>query len=160
MSPNNPDIAFKTLARVLVERVGGLDAAAACTRVRRAQLGNYQNPQQDDAFMPVDVLARLELVAGEPLLTRELATRAGCALVPVEPVREGELAALLARVGAESGAVFTAYAEALSDNGRVDAQERSAIARELQDLIRAATAALGHLQSSPAPVGQGDRGAA
>lgn len=146
MSPNNPDLSFKTLARVLVERVGGLEAAAACTRVRRAQLGNYQSPNADEAFMPVDVVARLEHVAGEPLITQYLANRAGYAIIPVEPVAEGELAALLARVGAESGAVFTAYAEAMAGDGKVDEAERAAIARELGDLIRAATMALGHLR--------------
>jgi hypothetical protein len=160
MSPTDPNRALKVLTRELVERAGGLDAAGVCTRVKKSSLSNYANVHQPDAFVPVDVVARLEEIAGEPLLTRELARRAKCALVPIEPVTDGELSLLLARVGAESGAVFSAYAEAMSDDGRVDAPERADIARELSDLIRAATAALGHLQAPPASVGQGDRSAA
>ncbi|MBP0493047.1 phage regulatory CII family protein [Pararoseomonas indoligenes] len=152
MSPSSPDLAFKTLVRALVERVGGLDAAAACTRVRRAQLSNYQSLNVDDAFVPVDVIWRLERIAGEPLITQELANRAGYTIVAVEPIAEGELAALLAKVGAESGHVFSAFAEAMADDGQVNAQERGEIARELQDLIRAASRALGHLQAPLAPV--------
>lgn len=37
------DRAWKTLARALIERVGGIDAAASVTRVGRAQLSNYQS---------------------------------------------------------------------------------------------------------------------
>jgi predicted transcriptional regulator len=160
MSPNDPNRGLKVLTRELVERAGGLDAAGVCTRVKKSSLSNYANVHLPETFVPVDVVARLEEIAGEPLVTRELARRARCALVPIEPVTEGELASLLARVGAESGAVFAAYADAVADDGRVDAPERAGIARELSDLVRAATAALGHLQASPAPVAHGERGTA
>jgi hypothetical protein len=147
----DPNAGLKSIFAHLLHRVGGLDAAATCTRVKRAQLGNYGNLNVADIFAPVDVVVTLEDLVGEPLLTQEMARRAGYAMVPVEPVAEGELAALLAKVGAESGAVFAAYGDALAD-GRVDAPERARIARELQDLIRAAHAALGILAPGPTPV--------
>ena len=146
------DRALKTLFRELVDRAGGVDAAAACTRVARASLSNYGNPHHP-SFAPIDVVARLETLVGEPLITTCLARRAHCALVPVEPVREGDLSMLLAHVGRESGEVFQAYGEALANDGQVCAEERAEISRRLADLARAAHAAMGHLNTTPlAPV--------
>ncbi|NKE43403.1 hypothetical protein HB662_01340 [Roseomonas frigidaquae] len=142
-APARADMAFKALARTLIEAVGGLDAAAAATRVGKTQLGYYQSPHHDQ-FMPADVVARLELLAGDPILTAELARRAGCRLVPVEPITGTQLGALLAHLGSEVGTVFAAYADAWRD-GTITLEEKAGIQRNLQSLIRAATNADAHL---------------
>ena len=133
------DMAFKSLALALIEAAGGLHAAAAATRVGKTSLGNYQH-RFVDQFMPVDVVARLEALAPEPLITAELARRAGYVLVPVAPALGGALHIEMARLGAKVGVVFSAYAEALRD-GRVTPAEAAEMARELGDVIRVATAA-------------------
>lgn len=143
-APRAPaDAAFKALARTLIDAVGGLDAAAAATRVGKSQLGNYQSPHHEQ-FMPVDVVARLELLGGEPLITAELARRAGCRLVPVQAISGGQLGALLAHLGSEVGDMFATYATAWRD-GRISRDEMAAIQRDLQSLIRAASNADAHL---------------
>lgn len=152
MSPTDPNRGLKVLTRELLDRAGGLDAAAVCVRVKKTSLSNYANVHQPEAFAPIDVVARLEEVAGEPLVTAELARRAGHALVQVEAVHEGELAELLARVGAGSGAVFATYAEHLSDDGVIDAEEKADIGRRLADLHRAVSLAMAHLSGRPAAV--------
>ncbi|MFC0384360.1 phage regulatory CII family protein [Muricoccus vinaceus] len=160
MTKSDPYAGLKSLFQALCQRVGGLDAAAACTRVRRAQLGNYGNLNMPEIFAPVDVVLELQAITKDPIVTAEMARLQGYALVPVEAVAEGELAALLAKVGAESGAVFQEFAQALGNDGQVDSAERTAIARKLSDLLRVTHAALGYCHPRPAPVPAGDRGAA
>jgi hypothetical protein len=137
------DPALKTLARTLIERAGGIDAVAAATRVGRSQLSNYQSLQHEQ-HVPADVVARLEELAGEPLITAEFARRGGYVLVPSRPVSDAELDVLLARFGAETGPMFAAYAEARQD-GVITRPELQKLQREVQDALRALLALDGHL---------------
>jgi hypothetical protein len=141
--------ALKTLFRAVLQRCGGLDAAASCVRVGRSQLANYTD-MHSDQFAPLDVVAELEAVAGEPLVTAELARRAGCLLVPMVTGGEESLAQYMAQLGRELGEVFAGYAGAMADDGRVDAAEAEGMERELGDLIRVATRALGTLRQGRA----------
>lgn len=141
---------FKTLTRALIERLGGLDAAAATVRLGRSRLADCQH-LHTDVVLPVDVVAKLEAVAGEPLITAELARRAGCVLVPVEPLAEGEDAELMAHIGRETGEAFAAYAEGMRD-GRLCPEDRAKVARELGDLHRRVVAMLGRLTEAPRAV--------
>jgi hypothetical protein len=132
---------LKTLFRALLARCGGLDAAASCVRVGRSQLANYTD-MHSDQFAPLDVVAELEAVAGEPLVTAELARRASHLLVPAVADCDGPLAASMAHLAREMGEVFAAYATAMGNDGRVSAVEADQIERELGDVIRLATRAL------------------
>lgn len=143
--PALEDRALKTLFRVLVAEAGGLDAAAACVRVGRSRLAEYY-ALDGDAFAPVDVVARLEAIVGRPLVTAELARRAGCALEPLGGGALGRIDVLLARVGAEVGQVNAAYAEALADGG-LCAADRARLAREAAEARNALDALLGALQA-------------
>jgi hypothetical protein len=145
------DPALKTLARTLIERAGGIDAVAAATRVGRSQLSNYQSLQHEQ-HVPADVVARLEDLTGEPLITAELARRGGHLLVRSEPLTEGELDVLLARFGAETGPMFAAYADARRD-GVVTREEKQRIHREVHDALRALHALEGHLAAELAGEG-------
>ena len=137
--------ALKAAARVLVSRIGGLDAAAAGTRVGRSNLADYGSVNQPERFVPADVIADLEAAAGEPLITAVLARAAGFELVrlggnggPVDVV--GPLSQMAWRAGS---ALATAIA-ALAD-GRIDAGERVMLIEQLSALqgqVRAALAAL------------------
>ena len=138
---------LKALTRVLVTACGGLDASAACVRVGRSQLANYHD-MQSDQFAPVDVVAELEAVAGEPVVTAELARRAGCLLVPIPAEGDGLLAKDMAALCREFSEACGAYAEAMGDDGRVDVAEAERIARELGDVVRIASAALAHLRKA------------
>lgn len=77
---------LKTATRRLVDATGGIDPAAASTRVGRATMAQYYSPADRDeaVFVPLDVIADLERVTGEPLVTRQLARLAGFDLVPAE----------------------------------------------------------------------------
>lgn len=139
------DRALKALFRVLLTRCGGLDAAATCVRVGRSQLANYTD-MHSDQFAPADVVAELEAVAGEPLVTAELARRAGCILLPVAGEGDGQLTQDMAALAKEVGETFAAYGHAMANDGQVDAVEAERVERELADVMRVAAQALNHLR--------------
>ncbi len=140
---------LKALFRVLIARCGGLDAAATCVRVGRSQLHNYCD-MNSDQFAPIDVVAELEAVAGEPLVTADLARRAGCILLPVVGEGDGLLAQDMAAIAIEIGDTFEAYGRAMGNDGRVDAGEAEQLERELADVMRVTSRALNNLRKARA----------
>lgn len=140
------DRALKALTRVLLTRCGGLDASAACVRVGRSQLANYTD-MASDQFAPIDVIVALEEVAGEPIVTGEMARRAKHILVPLPSEGEGQLAQDMAQ---EVGETFAAYGAAMANDGQVDAVEAARVERELADLVRVASRALHTLRRARA----------
>lgn len=118
-------LVLKASFRALIGRVGGLDAAAACCRLGRSQLAAAYAPGEAATYPPADVIAALEVVAGEPLVTAELARQAGYRLVALDPPAESD-ALILPRVAAlmrETGTLAADVADALAD-GAVSARER------------------------------------
>ncbi len=136
--------ALKTAARVLIQRLGGIDAAATCTRVGRSNLAEYGSLHHPDRHMPVDVVADLEMIAGEPLVTAALARAAGFTLVPLALPAGGDAVLHLQRVARQSGTVLSSAVAALSD-GTIDADEREALLAQLDDLRAAVGAAMAAL---------------
>nr|WP_314074851.1 hypothetical protein [uncultured Roseococcus sp.] len=148
MSPRRPhrdaDRSLKVLTRALVQRVGGFEAAASCVRVGISRLHDYTDPKTD-SFAPVDVIAALEEMADEPLVTAEMARRAQQILVPLDVQGQGEIAEAMAKLGKEIGEGFAAYAEAMMD-GELERPEMERMARELSDVVGVASSAVGILQ--------------
>lgn len=130
---------LKTGFRALVHGCGGLEAAAAATRVAKTVLALGYDHAAADRFPAVDVVADLERAAGEPILTQLLAAMQGYALARIEPVAGCELRAI-ANVGERSSEVFAAFGRAMAD-GAITAEERALIHQELLDLVAAATEA-------------------
>jgi hypothetical protein len=97
--------ALKTGFRVLVQHCGGLEAAAAATRVAKTALAAGYDQEAADRFAALDVVADLERAAGEPVITRLLAAMHGMALVHVEPISGCALRAI-ADVGKHASEVF------------------------------------------------------
>jgi hypothetical protein len=138
--------ALKTATRLLVRDVGDLAAAASATRVSGAHIARFYDQQFDTTLAPIDVVADLERVGGNPRVTAELARLSGYRLVRVE-AGAGRLGRSVAEVLAGASDVGAAYARATED-GRVTAAERGAIATELAELIAAAEHALGVLAAA------------
>lgn len=130
--------AYKTLFRVLVEDLGGLEAAAACCRVGRSQLADYY-ALGSEAFAPIDVVADLEEARGEPVVTAELARQRGYSLLPIEARGDGELNEGVAKLGREMNEVFVSFVEAEAD-GKQTIDEIDIQIREHQDVVRQANA--------------------
>lgn len=76
---------LKARARWLIKRAGGVDAAAAITRVSKSMLSDYQNPGKMDAFMPADVIFDLEGSIGEAPVSQTLVDFASASEAPHSP---------------------------------------------------------------------------
>ena len=135
--------AIKTATRLLVKRVGGLDAAASACRYAKSAIAATYDPHRMDRSMPIDVVADLEAVAEAPLITEVLARLSGHALVPIG-AGGGMEAQAIARVGQRAAEVFAAWAAAHAD-ARVTDAERQRVAQELLELQRACMQAVAAL---------------
>jgi hypothetical protein len=125
----------KSMTRALVERVGGIEAAAMFTRVGRSHIARYYEPHGLE-FMPADVVADLEDVAGAPILTRALADLAGYVLFPKPPsVADARWARELGRLAAETGDVMKRLGDSLADDGRISAAEAARIRKEVGEAM-------------------------
>jgi len=153
---NSEQLALKALTRNLIERVGGLDAAASCTRVGRSQLANYCSPHHDH-FLPIDILQRLEKVAEDATLTEELLRHHGLvATRPQGSTSTGSVLAGLALLAAEMSDLHRASAEGLAD-GELCRDDKIRIERELQDVIRQASGLMADLHARLAQMAPGER---
>lgn len=114
---------LKRLTGQLVAAVHGVEPAASYCRIGKSQISDACNPNIA-AFLPVDVLADLEEVAGEPIVTRRLARLAGFALMrlPESGPCGGDLHCEAGAVARESGEVVAGVCQALAD-GKVTAAE-------------------------------------
>lgn len=131
--------ALKTGFRVLVQHAGGLEAAAAASRLNKTHLAAGYDQEAKDRFPALDVVADLERAAGKPVVTKLLAAMHGLALVRVEPVTGCAMRAI-ASVGERSSEVFAAFGRAMAD-GAITQEDRAVLHGELLDLVAAATEA-------------------
>ncbi len=123
-----------------IEALGGLEAAAACTRVGRSQLSDYTVPGSDK-FVPADVVLDIESVGGNPRVTSGLARALGFELVPVLPRDGSELADELVRIGRDVADLLTHAAHGLKGNKLLE-MDRVAMIQALDDLRRASAEAM------------------
>lgn len=138
LHPLSPEqLALKALTRNLIDKLGGLDAAASCCRVGRSQLANYCSPHQDQ-FLPIDILQRLERVAEDAALTEELLRQHGLVAVRPQGSPAASILSGLALLAAEMSDLHRVSAEGMED-GQLCRDDKLRIERELQDVIRQAS---------------------
>ena len=153
MSRSLPEEAYnavKTGWKLLVRDIGGVDAVAACTRASRSLVSEYGNPASD-RWVPADTILDAETIAGRPLVTAALARAGGFALMPITPRSAGELAAKMAEIARYAAELFATSAIALT-HPRLAENEREALCRELDELIRAAAETRALILGPPAPL--------
>ncbi len=127
---------LKAASRLLSNDLGGIDAAAACSRVGRSLWSDYANPASD-RYLPVDVAMDAEAIAGAPHVTAALARAQGYELIPVAPRDHGRLGEALAAMSLGVGALFSTVAAAFAD-GVLTEGERADLRRDLDGVIRLA----------------------
>lgn len=139
--------AVKTAFKNLISDLGGIDAAASCTRIGRSQIANY-GMAGNEQFVPVDVLMDLEHVGGFPHVTAALARTQGFVLVPVECSRnQGELSVLLATIGKDVGDLFATGAAVLA-HGKPTDVEREVLLREFDEIRRVSSESIAFLKQT------------
>lgn len=128
-------VALKTSFRLLIDAVGGLEAAHAVTGYPTSRLSEAASPNHLDRWPRLDHVAELEAVAGRPIVSAVLAQLAGHTLqaATAQPGTPGEA---LVGVVRQAGDVVSAAAQAMSD-GRICEAERAALRDQLGLLDRA-----------------------
>ena len=129
---------LKAASRALVGAAGGAVAAAAVTRGDHQSVSRYgsAHPDNEDRFMPIDVVADLESECEQPVLTRALAEMSGHLLVPVpRAVGSGTaLGQVTAAALKETSQVFVELADALGD-GKLSKPEARVIGDEIDHAL-------------------------
>ena len=144
MTASAPGLAaFKTLFGGLIERVGGVHAAAAALGYPASHLSEAASLHRPDRAPRVDHVAALEAIAGAPLVTAHLARLRGATLA--EAARDdGCAVAALAATLRGGGEVGGQLAAALGD-GAMDSAEAREVLAAVDALCRAATVARARL---------------
>lgn len=115
---------LRSRTKLLIERLGGVEAAADFTRVGKSMLSNYQTRNGTD-FIPVDVMMDLERAAEEPIVSRELVR-----LLDAAPAADCNPMAAAAAATVSAANLLETARRAYED-GRLEAHE-------LDDMIKAA----------------------
>lgn len=135
-------LALKRATADMVKGAGGVEAAAAFTRVGKTLLADYGSPNRP-AFVPIDVVADLEPLTrdreGWPHVTQALCKAMGGTFVaePEVPVTGADLFGKLAQLSSEFADVTRAVCDGMSD-GKWDTRDASELERQLDDVIRVA----------------------
>ena len=135
---------LKQATRQLVKACGGLEAAAAVTRVGHSELSRYYDPREK-LHIPADIIADLERDCGRPILTQTLASLIGFELVQLPQTASGQddchhWSALLALLGEETAALLQNLARGLADHGTLseDAISDNRLIEHLDNLLETA----------------------
>ncbi|WP_313613436.1 hypothetical protein [Agrobacterium sp.] len=116
----------------LLRQVGASNVAKE-SRVGEAHLSRYVSPREKD-FMPLDVLADVERIAGYPLVTEFMAELNGYRLVASEAEVDAPDMEDVSRLADTKGKLLSALITSFLD-GKIDAHERRALLPLLDDAI-------------------------
>jgi hypothetical protein len=134
IKPRRPG-SLKAAVTALIDAAGGLHGSREVTGRSAARLFGYGDDSDEnlDRHMPVNLVLRLEAVAGAPIVTQYLAHEAGYALLPCD-ASEGCTPSRVISAAKESAEVFAAAAQALAD-GRLCAAEAEALIPAVDEAI-------------------------
>lgn len=148
-----PAGSLKAAQARLVQLSGGQKEAAFLAGRGKSSVFRWTNADGENAdeSMPLHIMARLERLAGEPVVTRWLAANMGCALLELETHGSARLDGDLAAIGAEVAGLFREYQEAIAPDddtpGRIDPAEAGRMIAALDTAMAAMAAMRGHLDS-------------
>lgn len=124
----------------LVGLVGGVEAAASDCRVSKSTIARYASlsPADAECFAPVDVVRALEAVAGQAVITTELANMADGVFMKLPSVtRPADLFAALSDLSREASELTAAICAGFNDGKFCDLDAAKARS-ECDDVIQRA----------------------
>lgn len=139
MTPDR--IALKVATTEMIKGVGGLEAAAAHTRVGKSMLAEYGSPNKSDTFVPIDVVLDLEPLtrerSGWPHVTQALCKAMGGTFVaePEVPATSADLLMLCSQLSTEFNDAVNAVCGGLAD-GKWCSRDGARLGGELDQLLR------------------------
>lgn len=134
--PRTPG-SLKAAVSELIEACGGLAKVAKVVRVGATQLQRYSDSEEPVCHMPVDVVRALEGLCGQPIVTEYLAVESGyCLFRPPTANDAGQtLSVDFARTAQKSGKLFEDYANAMGNDGVIDAGEAAELIADTDHLL-------------------------
>lgn len=135
--------AIKSAVRRSRKMAGPRDVVAEQTRVGSTQIANYEDAQQADCHIPVDVAMDIDELAGEDVILAQWAALRGYYLTPSNPVSiSDDLMHHAAALCKETGEALAS----LSPAGMTPRQRDEAI-KEVLDVMSAGQACLQELHA-------------
>lgn len=135
MSLSDAQYALKAATRRAVTLAGGPVAAAKSLRVDAGRLSAYGNPESA-LFVPIDVAAELDRLAGESVILRAWGDLLGFDLVPRNATPDFSMDLLATQAGElarESGEVIAGTIEAAADK-RISVNEARPLLENIADM--------------------------
>ena len=133
--------ALATAVKLLISDVGGLEAAASCTRVKRSHLAAYGDINSD-LMMPADVVVDLEAIGGTPRVSMAMAGMLGYRLEPLGGRPKHDLVSCLQDIAQDNGRLMADVVVLIKEgHGKRCPKKLRAVQRDLAALILAATEA-------------------
>ncbi|WP_210357628.1 hypothetical protein [Sphingomonas beigongshangi] len=133
-------ILLKRATSDMVKGVGGVEAAAAFTRVGKTMLAEYGSVNRSECFAPIDVIADLEPLARErsgwPHVTQALCRTMGGVFValPDVPITGSDLFEKHAELAREACDVTGAICDGMKD-GKWDPEDGAKLEKHCDDLL-------------------------
>lgn len=128
--------ALKAATRRAVQMAGGSSAASKELRVDQGRLSRYGSPE-DALYVPIDVAAELDKLAGDHVILRAWADMLGFEIVARDPLAEQlahDVTALAGSIAKESGELISSTIEAIAD-GALTPREAQKVHDEAADVI-------------------------
>ena len=144
---------LKDATRRQIKASGGLESAAAATRVGKTELGTYQTVNQISRFAPIDVIADLQADSGDTAVLEALAALLDCIVLPLR-IEGGTLHRDMAAFGQHAAEVFRDYAT-MRNHGTTTAQDVERLDRDLELVIHVAVQARATLRNDQPPDASG-----
>ncbi|RKQ95450.1 hypothetical protein [Maricaulis maris] len=132
----HPAIAYsrlKSASADVMEQNGGTVRAASRTRGSDETLRKAMRHEYPDNWLGIDQVADLEVRAGRPFVTAELAELAGYILIPSPEQMRGE--GLEQRSIKEAAEAITAISAAMATKNKVERHEVPHVRREVREAI-------------------------
>lgn len=133
-------ILLKRATTDMVKGVGGVEAAAAFTRVGKTMLADYGSLNRTDCFAPIDIVADLEPLARErsgwPHVTQALCRTMGGVFValPDVAITGGDLFEQHAELAEQASDVTRAICAGMKD-GKWDPEDGVELEKHCDDLL-------------------------
>lgn len=139
---------FKVAFGQILSSCGGATNLSGITRVGQSALYQMASTNEAKHFPPVDVVADLEQVAGDPVVTRVLARLSGYTLTPIREVAcVGSISLVLAKLGKEVSEVFSSAAQSLEDE-KLCPREAQVVLRDVDEAMAVLEVLRGKLKAT------------
>lgn len=124
---------LKFASRLLIEENGGLEAAASITRIGKTRLQQCISEENNDSYLPIDVVYQLERTSSIPHITNLMAS---AKIDYQNHYNDCQIFLDFTKLSARFARVMEEYSLSLEDDSEIDKKEARIMIRLIIDLQR------------------------